>query len=161
MSARSAAEQRSAAIAVRPPSERGPALSGGRPACVLIALATALLAPAAAPSSAGAAACAPRLQVFFAADFKDQAYQTKAYQKVASSWKRPATSPKAGGKAVVIVVIGRDGKTTPPVLHLASGSDAWDAAAVEALKKAAPFDPLPKAFSGPSVEVHFHFECAT
>jgi protein TonB len=97
--------------------------------------------------------------VFFASTFKDQAYQQTAYQKVASSWKRPAASPKAGAKAVVIVTIGRDGKTTPPVLHLASGSDAWDAAALEALKKAAPFEPLPKSYSGPSVEVHFHFEC--
>jgi protein TonB len=116
-------------------------------------------APAPTPV-AGAAACTPRLQVFFASTFKDQAYQQTAYQKVASSWKRPAASPKAGAKAVVIVTIGRDGKTTPPVLHLASGSDAWDAAALEALKKAAPFEPLPKSYSGPSVEVHFHFECA-
>lgn len=109
---------------------------------------------------AASPACEPRLQVFFAADFKDQAYQQKAYQKVASSWKRPAGSPKPGGKTVVIVTIGSDGKTTPPVLHFKSGSDPWDAAAIEAVKKASPFDPLPKGYAGPSVEVHFHFECA-
>jgi protein TonB len=109
---------------------------------------------------APAASCSPRLQAFFAADFKDQAYQQKAYQQVASSWKRPAGSPKAGGKAVVIVSIARDGKGTPPALHLKSGSDAWDEAAVEAVKTASPFDPLPRSHAGPSVEVHFHFECA-
>lgn len=117
--------------------------------------------PAGGPAaSAAPATCSPRLQVFFAAAFKDQAYQQKAYQKAAASWKRPAASPKAGGKAVVIVTIGRDGRTTPPVLHMKSGSDAWDAAALEALRKAAPFEPLPKSYAGSSVEVHFHFECA-
>lgn len=109
---------------------------------------------------AAAAACAPRLQAFFASDFKDQAYQQKAYRKVASAWKRPDGSPKPGGKTVVIVTISRDGTATPPALHLESGTESWDAAAVEALKKAPPFDPLPKTHSGPSVEVHFHFECA-
>jgi len=136
----------------------------------LLATGAALVPPAGAASAPAAgipatpvaapAACTPRLQVFFASTFRDQAYQQKAYQRVASSWKRPAASPRAGGKAVVIVSIGRDGKTTLPVLHLASGSDAWDAAALEALRKAAPFEPLPKSYSGPSVEVHFHFECA-
>jgi protein TonB len=122
---------------------------------LLACAATAML-----PDAIEAAACTPRLQVFFAAHFKDAAYQQKAYQKVAGSWKRPASSPKAGGKAVVIVSIARDGKATPPVLHLKSGSDAWDTAALEAVKKASPFEPLPKGYSGPSVEVHFHFECA-
>src|SRR5262245_36019723 len=112
------------------------------------------------PARAAAASCTPRLQVFFAADFKDEAYQKKAYQKAAAAWVRPKESPQPGGKAVVIVTIGSDGKTTPPVLHFKSGSEAWDAAALAALKKAAPFDPLPKSAGRGSVEVHFHFECA-
>jgi len=129
---------------------------------VLVAVAAALQTMPVAPGGAfaAAAACTPRLQAFFAADFKDQAYQQKAYQEVASSWKRPAGSPNPGGKTVVIVTLTRDGKTTPPALHLKSGSDAWDAAAAEAVRKASPFEPLPKAYAGPSVEVHFHFECA-
>ena len=137
------------------PSRRRAGARGATAALALLACAAAML-----PDAIGAAACTPRLQVFFAASFKDAAYQQKAYQKVAGSWKRPASSPKTGGKAVVIVSIARDGKATPPVLHLKSGSDAWDAAALEAVKKASPFEPLPKGYAGPSVEVHFHFECA-
>ena|SRR5437879_3068703 len=104
------------------------------------------------------AAATPRLQVYFAADFKDAAYQQAAYKKVAAAWKRPASAPAPGGKAVVIAVIRKDGSAPGPRLHYRSGSDAWDAAALDAVNKAAPFDPLPKSYSPPTVEVHFHFE---
>jgi len=103
-------------------------------------------------------AATPRLQVFFAADFKDADYQHAVYMKVASSWKRPSATPRPGGKTVVIAVIQKDGRAPDPVLHLKSGSDAWDAAALDAVKKAAPFHPLPQGTTRPSVEVHFHFE---
>lgn len=128
-------------------------------------LGSALLG-AMAPACAGdgneapAASCQPRLQTFFAADFTDAAYQQKAYNKVASAWKRPPTLPAAGAKAVVIVSLARDGKASPPLLHLKSGSDGWDAAAMLAVKTASPFDPLPKSYPRDTVEVHFHFECA-
>ena len=105
-----------------------------------------------------ARASAPQLKVFFAAEFKDTLYQQKTYKKVASSWRRPADTPKPGNKAVVIAVIQKDGSIPEPVLHYKSGSDTWDAAALDAVRKAAPFDPLPKGYPRPSVEVHFHFE---
>jgi protein TonB len=123
----------------------------------VLATAVAILAPH--PSLAPpVAAAAPQLKVFFAADFKDAVYQKKTYDKVASSWRRPATTPRPGAKAVVIAVIQKDGAAPEPVLHFKSGSDAWDAAALEAVRKAAPFEPLPKGYPRPSVEVHFHFE---
>jgi TonB family protein len=103
--------------------------------------------------------CAPSLQVFFASDFTDQAYQKKVYDKAGSLWRRPPADPKRGAKAVVITTIGRDGKGTPPLLHMKSGSDAWDAAAMAAVKSASPFPPLPAAYPQPGVEVHFHFAC--
>ena len=106
----------------------------------------------------GLSAAAPQLKVYFAADFKDEAYQKKTYMKVASAWKRPTSLPEPGKKTVVIAVIQKDGTAPAPTLHLASGSDAWDKAALEAVRKAAPFDPLPKTYSRPGVEVHFHFE---
>jgi TonB family protein len=103
--------------------------------------------------------CAPSLQAYFAKDFTDQAYQHKAYQKVAGQWKRPASDPRPGSKAVVIATIARDGKAPSPTLHMKSGSESWDAAALAAVKAAAPFDPLPASYPQPSVEVHFHFAC--
>ena len=126
----------------------------------------AALTLAAGPIFAGdgkeapAASCQPRLQTFFAADFTDAAYQQKAYNKVAAVWKRPPALPAAGAKAVVIVSIARDGKTGPPLLHMKSGSDPWDAAAILAVTSASPFDALPKSYPRDTVEVHFHFECA-
>ena len=124
-----------------------------------------LLAPAVVRAADGGnegppVACQPRLQAFFASDFTDQAYQQKTYAKVAATWKRPAILPGAGAKAVVITTIARDGSITPPMLHMKSGSDTWDAAALLAVKGAAPFEPLPKAYTRASVEVHLHFECA-
>ncbi len=100
----------------------------------------------------------PGLKVYFAPAFKDQAYQQAAFKKVAAAWKRPATAPGPGRKSVVIADIQKDGTCPPPRLHLASGSDAWDAAALEAIRKASPFDPLPSGYKGASVEAHFHFE---
>ena len=125
---------------------------------VPLLLALALAALSGGPFAPGAFAGTPRLQVFFAADFTDAAYQQKVYQKVASSWKRPTETPAAGKKAVVIAHIRKDGRIPEPVLHLKSGSEAWDAAALEAVRTAAPFAPLPAAYARPSVEVHFHFE---
>ena len=104
-----------------------------------------------------AAAGTPKLQVFFAADFTDVPYQQAVYRKVASSWQWPAETPKPGSKAVVIATIRKDGTVSTPALHMKSGSALWDAAALEAVRKASPFDPLPKAYRPPSVEVHFHF----
>lgn len=131
-------------------------------AVVMLAGAALAGAPAFAgdDQEAPAATCQPRLQSFFAADFTDAAYQQKAYNKVAAAWKRPPKLPAAGSKAVVIVNIARDGKTGPPLLHMKSGSEPWDAAAILAVRSAAPFDALPKSFPRDTVEVHFHFECA-
>ncbi len=104
------------------------------------------------------APAAPQLKVYFAADFKDGVYQQKTYKKVASSWRQPADTPDPGKKAVVIAVIQKDGTVPEPTLHYTSGSEAWDKAALEAVRRAAPFDPLPKSYPRPTVEVHFHFE---
>lgn len=100
----------------------------------------------------------PDLKTYPASDFKDTAYMQKVHQKVGSSWKRPEETPKPPAKAVVIVTILRDGSVIESRLHMKSGSDAWDASALDAIKKAAPFDPLPKSYPRTSVEVHFHFE---
>lgn len=116
-------------------------------------LALAVCALAVIPALAGT----PSLQVFFAADFTDVPYQQGVYKKVAASWQWPAETPKPGSKAVVIATIRKDGTVSAPSLHMKSGSDVWDSAALEAVRKASPFGPLPKGYSPPSVEVHFHF----
>lgn len=98
------------------------------------------------------------LKTYPASDFKDTAYMQKVHQKVGASWKAPGETPKEGSKAVVIVTILRDGSLIESRLHMKSGSEAWDASALDAVKKATPFEPLPKGYLRTSVEVHFHFE---
>ena len=102
----------------------------------------------------------PEMKVYFASDFKDQAYADAVYRKVAAAWKRPAKMPHEGRKTVVIAAILRNGSVPRPILHRESGVVEWDQAALAAVKKAAPFHPLPKSYPNSSVEVHFHFEYA-
>lgn len=104
-----------------------------------------------------AASVRPSLTVYFAPGFEDKAWQTAAYEKVAKGWKA-AGAPKAGAKCVLIAVVGRDGKLAGLRDHMASGDAAWDGAAAEAVKGAAPFAPLPKDWPHPTLEAHWHFE---
>jgi protein TonB len=103
-------------------------------------------------------AAGPRMQVFFPPDFPDVKYQQAVFQKVLDNWKVPGETPKSGSKAVVIAVIRKDGSAPSPRLHHRSGSEAWDASGLEAVRKASPFAPLPKNYPPAAVEVHFHFE---
>ncbi|MCP3097462.1 TonB C-terminal domain-containing protein [Myxococcus sp. K15C18031901] len=113
-----------------------------------------LLAPLALAASG-----TPQLQTYFQPELTDATYQQQAYGKVAVKWKQPGKKglPAVGRKAVVQAVIGRDGKLISAVVSTESGSKAWDDAALAAVKKAAPFPPLPKSFSPPTMDAHFHF----
>ena len=99
-----------------------------------------------------------RLNVFFPADFTDAAFQKAAFEKVLAAWKPKGPSPAAGKKAVVVATIGKDGKLVGLEFNLKTGSEAFDGAALDAVKKAAPFKPLPKGYPQSSLEVHWHFE---
>ncbi len=102
------------------------------------------------------AAGKPSLNVYFQKTLTDTAYQKKVFDKVAKRWQTPETLPAVGKKAVVQAVIAKDGRLASAMVTMESGSKAWDAAALAAVKGAAPFDPLPKEYGYPSVEVHFH-----
>jgi len=101
----------------------------------------------------------PQLQVYFQTNLTDAHYQKAAFDKVAKAFAAPNASkaPAAGNLAVVKALIAPDGKLVSATLSAASGSAAWDAAALAAVKKAAPFPHLPKGFSEPAAEAHFHF----
>ncbi len=100
----------------------------------------------------------PKLECYFQRSLTDAAYQQKVFARVAKAWKHPPLSkvPQPGKKAVVQAVLAKDGSLLSAFVSMESGSKAWDAAALAAVKKAAPFGPLPKDFAYPSVEVHFH-----
>jgi protein TonB len=115
---------------------------------------------AAAFLAAGVAFAAgrPSLECYFQTTLKDSAYQKKTFDKVAAQWKTPAAAeiPAVGKKTVVQAVITKDGALATTEISMSSGKKGWDAAALRAVKTAAPFDPLPAGFNFPTVQVHFH-----
>jgi protein TonB len=117
-----------------------------------------LLAAALLAAGAALAAGRPSLECYFQTTLKDPAYQKKTYDRVAAKWKTPAAPdvPPVGNKTVVQAVIAKDGTLATTEVSMSSGKKGWDAAALEAVKAAAPFDPLPARFNYPSVQVHFH-----
>jgi TonB family protein len=102
----------------------------------------------------------PSLQVYFASDFKDAAYQKTCFDALARVWALPSELPAPGRRTVVQTTIRRDGSLGSAIVSMASGSKAWDKAATQAIRKASPFGALPKSYPGPQVEVHWHFELA-
>ena len=80
------------------------------------------------------------------------------------SLSRPESPSARRGVGVAAIVALAAGvlavaplRAAGPQLKVFFASDFTDAA-LDAVTKAAPFDPLPKGYPRPSVEVHFHFE---
>jgi periplasmic protein TonB len=121
------------------------------PAVVVLALALT--------SGALAAGGSPQLQTYFQGSVDNPAYQQQAFQRVANKWKQPGPkgTPALGKKTIVQAILDKDGKLLSSAILTESGSKAWDAAALAAVKKAAPFAPLPKDATAPTLEAHFHF----
>ncbi|WP_249351631.1 TonB family protein, partial [Corallococcus exiguus] len=141
----------------RPPAEE---LSGPyiRPMLRIPKTAVVVLALALA-SGALAASGSPRLQTYFQGSVDSPTYQQQAFQRVAKAWKQPGPkgTPALGKKTIVQAVLDKDGKLVSTAILTESGAKAWDAAALAAVKKAAPFPPMPKGTTTPTVEAHFHF----
>ncbi|WP_368666189.1 TonB family protein, partial [Corallococcus sp. CA041A] len=141
----------------RPPAEE---LSGPyiRPMLRIPKTAVVVLALALA-SGALAASGSPQLQTYFQGSVDSPTYQQQAFQRVAKAWKQPGPkgTPALGKKTIVQAVLDKDGKLVSTAILTESGAKAWDAAALAAVKKAAPFPPMPKGTTTPTVEAHFHF----
>ncbi len=110
--------------------------------------------------TAGSAVSAgrPSLNAYFQSNLTDTTYQKETFDRVAKAWKTPAASqiPEVGKKTVVQAVLAKDGKLVSAIVSMTSGKKGWDAAALAAVRSAAPFDPLPGSFGASTVEVHFH-----
>jgi periplasmic protein TonB len=128
-----------------------------RPVAVLCAAALSVLLTAAVASPAGKVV--PRFTAYFTSAFTDAAYQKVAADRVLKAWKPVAGAP-VGKKTVLIALIAQDGTLQGLRDNGTTGYKPWDDAAVEAVKKAAPFPPLPKSWAYATLEVHFHFEAA-
>jgi protein TonB len=98
-----------------------------------------------------------RFNAYFTPAFTDAAYQKEAAAKVLKAWK-PVSGAPVGKKTVLIAMIAKDGSLSGLRDNLMTGFKPWDDAAIQAVKKAAPFAPLPASWGFPTMEVHFHFE---
>ena len=61
-------------------------------------------------------------------------------------------------RTVVLFTIGRSGQVSNVRLAASSGNQQTDAAAISAVQIAAPFLPLPAAYDGSSIDIHFTFD---
>jgi len=97
-----------------------------------------------------------KLNAYFQSTLTDAAYQQKAFARVAKAWKQPKQAPAVGKKTVVQALLDSGGHLLNAAVSMESGSKQWDAAALAAVQKAAPFDPLPKGYQQETLEAHFH-----
>jgi periplasmic protein TonB len=95
-----------------------------------------------------------QLQLYFQSVPANPAWQQKVYEKVSRAWVAPAAkdSPKPGQKTVVQVVVDGKGAIVSTLVSMESGAAKFDAAALAAVKRAAPY---PAPLSSPA-EFHVH-----
>lgn len=87
-------------------------------------------------------------------DFSE--YMRKVQRKITRKWKPPLSDYST--KVVVNYVIHKNGDLGNYYVAESSGNSRMDVSAMEALKKAAPFPPLPVGFGEESVDVKFTFD---
>ena len=83
-------------------------------------------------------------------------YVANIERKLKMNWDEPKD---IGNNPVELKFkIGKDGSLISYNIYKSSGSTSADKAAAEALKRTAPFTPLPESFTGSSVDVLFTFD---
>ncbi len=87
-------------------------------------------------------------------DFSE--YMRKVERRITKKWKPPLSDYST--KVVVNYVIHKNGELGNYYVAESSGNSRMDLSAMQALKKAAPFDPLPVGFGEESVDVKFTFD---
>lgn len=87
-------------------------------------------------------------------DFSE--YMRKVERKITRKWHPPLSDYSTN--VVVNYIIYKNGDLGNYYVSESSGNSRMDASAMEALKNAAPFPPLPKGYAKDSVEVKFTFD---
>lgn len=83
-------------------------------------------------------------------------YMYRMQKNIKSNWNPPSQEVSRG--VTILYTINRDGTLKKYKVLKSSGVKELDDAAVEALKKSFPFEPLPEGFGGKSVDVQFTFD---
>lgn len=83
-------------------------------------------------------------------------YMNELQRQIKSNWKPPyGTKTK---RAVLLFKIAKDGKLLSCDIENSSGNQKFDNAAINAVKRTAPFRPLPNEYNENSVDINFTFD---
>lgn len=83
-------------------------------------------------------------------------YMSRLQKKIKSNWYPPNTS--SSKRVVLMFKVNREGKIESHKVLQSSDDKTIDDAAIEALLKSEPFEPLPAGFKGRTVDVQFTFD---
>ena len=83
-------------------------------------------------------------------------YMKNIQSEIKKYWKPNKADDKT--RAVVLFSVNKAGELIDAKILTSSGDEVYDKAALTAVKNAAPFAPLPKAFKGSKVDVQFTFD---
>lgn len=83
-------------------------------------------------------------------------YMKELQRQIKRNWKPPKDTESK--RIVVLFKVSKNGALLSQNVYNSSGNSAADNAALEAVKLAAPFKPLPPEFKGESVDIQFTFD---
>ncbi|MEE9613391.1 MAG: cell envelope integrity protein TolA [Thermodesulfobacteriota bacterium] len=89
-------------------------------------------------------------------DLEFKAYYNEVGARIQSMWVYPG-EPQKGLEGWVSIKIGRDGDLKEVKIEKSSGNGIFDGSAIRAVKKAAPFPPLPEGIRGDFLEIGVRF----
>lgn len=93
-------------------------------------------------------------------EFSEEAYFSEYMKrlqvKIRKNWKPP--NGKKSKTVIVLFKISKDGTLISPKIIQSSGIQALDDSAMEAVKKSAPFEPLPKEYKENDIDINFRFD---
>ncbi len=94
-----------------------------------------------------------------AIEIRYKKYYDEIWRRVKASWILPEEILTGGSNlfAVVVVRIARDGALMETKLDKSSGNEVYDQSCIRAVKKAAPFPPLPKGYPQRYMELGLRF----
>lgn len=97
--------------------------------------------------------------MFYAPEFKNRAYMRMLRDRIESIWKYPQEAARRGlaGDLYIKFSIKKNGRLDKVELVRTSGHRDLDEAAIEALKKADPYWPLPENYDKDVLEITGHF----
>lgn len=105
------------------------------------------------PKGETASTPVPGVHVDTEFDYPD--YLMALRNRIQSNWRYPTLNKSAATR--IFFRLGRDGRVLRAYVEVKTGNRGFDASALTAVTRSAPFDPLPDEFSSDDLGVHIDF----